>query len=215
MQLLLLAALASANLAVTARGELEWSTHYAKAKESAAAAQKPLLVVLEDPTKKDRCFNDESLASHEEQFDLLKHFQLCRVDVTSPYGKRVADALGVTELPYTAITDKTAKFITFRSAGSMSPAHWAKTLNERKSGERVMMPAAGWQLGRADDGRMAAGTGSADLSQLRARWLLSLIVGGDLSSPVPAHRGFFCAHRLPVDCAVPAARAITPVDSGL
>ncbi len=147
MQLLLLAAMASAQLAVTATGDLEWSAHYAQAKAAAAAAEKPLLVVLENPAEPERRFHDDALASQPEQVDLLKHFQLCRVDVTTPYGKRVADALGATELPYTAITDKTAKYITHRSAGQMSAEHWAKMLDERKSGERIVAPptpAANW-----------------------------------------------------------------------
>ena len=137
MQALLLAALAS----VTVTGDLEWSSHYAQAKAAAATAQKPLLVVLEDPAEPSRRFDTERLASEEEHQDLLKHFQLCRVDVTTPYGKRVAEAIGVSELPYTAITDKTAKYITFRSAGQVSPENWSKTLNDRKDGERLVVPA--------------------------------------------------------------------------
>ena len=93
MQLLLLAAMASAQFAVTATGDLEWSAHYAEAKAAAAAAEKPLLVVLENPGEPQRRFHDDALASQPEQVDLLKHFQLCRVDVTTPYGKRVAEAL--------------------------------------------------------------------------------------------------------------------------
>jgi hypothetical protein len=137
MHALLLAALAS----VTVTSELEWSSHYAQAKSAAATAQKPLLVVLEDPAEPSRRFDTERLASTEEQQDLLKHFQLCRVDVTTPYGKRVAEALSVRELPYTAITDKSAKYITYRAAGQVSPENWVETLNVRKSGERVGVPA--------------------------------------------------------------------------
>ncbi len=125
---------------VTATGDLEWSSHYAQAKSAAATAQKPLLVVLENPSEPKRRFDEEKLASKEEHQKLLKNFELCRVDVTTPYGKRVAEALGATELPYTAITDKTAKYITYRGAGQVSAENWTKTLNERKNGERILAP---------------------------------------------------------------------------
>ena len=137
MQSLLFTAMVSASLAVTAKGDLEWSHDYGKAKAAAAASQRPLLVVLEDPADDDARFDDQMFVAKDSNLKLIRQFELCRVDVKTAYGKRVAKAFGVTKLPYTAITDKTAKYITFRGAGPMSTEQWTKTLETRKRGDRL------------------------------------------------------------------------------
>lgn len=140
MQLLFLAAFASANLAVSATGDLEWTTHYAQAKKSAAEHHRPLLVVLEDPNDPESKFDEAQMVNDESNRELAGKFELCRVDVTTEYGKRVAKAFGANELPYTAITDKSAKFITFRKAGKMNAEQWASTMSETKDGATTVTP---------------------------------------------------------------------------
>jgi hypothetical protein len=134
MQFLLYTAIVVANFGVTAKGELEWSSDYGKAKAAAAAAQRPLLVVLENSNEQATQFDDKLFEAKE--IKLIKQFQLCRVDVNTPYGKKVAEAFKVTKLPYTAITDKTAKYITFRGAGPMSREQWTEALETRKNGDK-------------------------------------------------------------------------------
>jgi hypothetical protein len=134
MQVLLMAAMASASLAVATTGDLQWSDHYANAKRQAAAEQKPLLVVLEDSTKPEGRFDQQSLASQESQVKLLQNYQLCRMDVGTEYGKRVAAAFGAKEFPFTAITDKSANYITFETSGTMSSEQWEQTLTHRMDG---------------------------------------------------------------------------------
>jgi hypothetical protein len=143
MQVLLMAVMATVSLVVSTSSNvathrnLEWSDHYANAKVQAAAQQRPLLVVLENSGDPAGRFNPDQLAADEAQAELLGHFQLCRMDVTTDYGKRVAAAFGASKFPFTAITDKSARYITFQAAGAMSPEQWKETLNSRKDGYLV------------------------------------------------------------------------------
>jgi hypothetical protein len=116
-------------------GELQWSNHYASAKNEAAAAQRPLLVVLENPDDPAGRLNTDQIAGDATQVQLLEHYQLCRMDVTTDYGQRVAAAFGAKQFPFTAITDKSARYIMFRSAGPMSTEQWKQTLASRKNGQ--------------------------------------------------------------------------------
>ncbi len=117
MQVLFVAVIAIASFAVSTTSELKWSNHYAQAKTSAAQQQRPLLVVLENSTDPAGKLDQERLSS---QADLLKQYELCRMDVNTAYGKKVAAAFGATDFPFTAITDKSAKFITYRGDGNLS-----------------------------------------------------------------------------------------------
>jgi hypothetical protein len=125
---------------VTGNGDgsdLEWATHYGQARKSAQQDQRPLLIVLEDPEKPAAKFDDLKLASKAGQKQLLENYKLCRVDVSTPYGKKVKEAFRANELPYTAITDKSAQFITFRGGGDMQPNDWTAALSKHKEGQIV------------------------------------------------------------------------------
>ncbi len=92
MQVLLLAVFATANLAVSTTTELDWSDHYANAKTQAAAEHRPLLVVLENSADPAGRFDQSALVDEGREVELLKHYRLCRMDINTPYGKRVAEA---------------------------------------------------------------------------------------------------------------------------
>ena len=119
---------------VTANSELDWSNDYTKAKAHAREVRRPLLVIMEDPGNEKTKFNDQRLASRKEQIELMKKYQLCRVDVSTNYGRRVAKAFKVSEFPYTAITDKTTAYIAFRGAGQMEDGEWNEMLEEHVKG---------------------------------------------------------------------------------
>ena len=156
MQVLLLAVLATVNLAVSTTGDLDWSDHYANAKSQAAAEQRPLLVVLENPGDPSGKFEQAQLALGGENAELLKNYRLCRMDVTTEYGRRVADAFGAKTFPFTAITDKSAKFVNFRSGGTMSGDRWAQALEQWKQGEPVQTVAVAQPSGEAAYQRVEA-----------------------------------------------------------
>ena len=130
MQLMLIAVLA----ATTGGQSLEWSRHYANAKTQAAAEQRPLLVVVEDSTSPNGRFAVDQLASKKSHVDLLKKYRLCRMDINTAYGRRVAEAFDADTFPMTVITDKTTQYITFRAHGSMNPELWQRTLASRAAG---------------------------------------------------------------------------------
>jgi len=135
MQLVSAMVLMVAGVTGNGSGDLEWTTHYGQARETAKQAKRPLLIVMEDPEKPNAKFDDRQLASESGQKDLLQKYLLCRVDVTTPYGKKVAEAFHAKKFPYTAITDKSATYITFRGAGNMKPNDWNEALDEHKEGE--------------------------------------------------------------------------------
>lgn len=131
MQGLIVAGLASISLTVSAAGapaELEWSAHYANAKAEAAAKQRPLLVVLEDSSNPAGQFKADELATQGQQVELLKKYELCRMDVNTAYGKKVAEAFNATEFPLTVVTDRTANFITYRADGALDTEQWQSML---------------------------------------------------------------------------------------
>jgi hypothetical protein len=123
-------------------GQLDWKSHYGDAKKAAQASGRPLLVVLDNPDQKDAAFDDQTLTGKDHQVELMKNYLLCRVDVSTPYGKRVAAALRAEQFPYTVITDKTATFITFRQGGKMSSEEWNAKLESHKMGETRVVSAA-------------------------------------------------------------------------
>lgn len=131
MQVLIATAIifASAVTGSNSSNELAWSSNYGQAKSEAKAAQRPLLIVMEDPSKPETRLDQQASDS-----ELLQKYQLCRIDVTTEYGKKVAKAFNATEFPYTACTDKTASFITFRGAGKMSVEGWKSVLKDHADG---------------------------------------------------------------------------------
>lgn len=139
MRILACAALVMALVAGATASELDrqldWSDHYANAKQGAATEQRPLLVVLENSADPAGKLDLQAAGNAEKQLELLKQYKLCRMDVNTPYGKRVAEAFHVTKFPFTAITDKTTRYVTFRSSDPMNGDQWTQTLEAKKMGE--------------------------------------------------------------------------------
>ena len=75
-------------------GKLKWKEHYDKTKKSAQTANRPMLLVLENPTKKHEKIDETKLTPKERKILAQEKFELCRVDVNTDYGKRVAAAFG-------------------------------------------------------------------------------------------------------------------------
>jgi hypothetical protein len=105
---------------------LQWSRHYDQAKRAARAAEQPLLVVIEDPSTPSERLDDSRLEA--EQAKLLGDYHLCRVDVRTEYGRRVREAFGARELPFTAIIDKKSRSIVFQRSGQLTLKQWKDAL---------------------------------------------------------------------------------------
>ena len=82
--------------------------------------QRPLLVVLDVPSDPKSAAEPKQLAEEGDYADVLQSYQLCRVDVSSQYGKKVAKAFGANEFPFRAIIDKTGKVILCKKLGKLS-----------------------------------------------------------------------------------------------
>lgn len=119
-------------LGVGADTNLEWNDNYGEVKRIAAQKKMPVVVVLEDPSKPSTSFSEKELEADPEQVKLLRKFQLCRIDVTSNYGKNVAKSFKATRFPYTIMLDKSASYITLRRSEKMTPNQWATSLLANK-----------------------------------------------------------------------------------
>jgi hypothetical protein len=113
----------------------EWSSDYGACLKRAATEQRPLLVVLE---------RRESVAlptaggpppGGPVSGELLGHYVLCRVDVSTAYGAAVADAFHANQFPLTVIIDRTAKRQIYRRAGALSADEWTAALAAHQRGD--------------------------------------------------------------------------------
>ena len=107
---------------------LRWNEHYGRAKAAAEASKRPMVVVLENPSNVNESIDEEQLSEQDRARLRAKNFELCRVNVGTAYGKRVAEAFGAKTFPYTAVTDAQSKSIVFRKAGKMSELDWSTAL---------------------------------------------------------------------------------------
>ena len=117
----------------------EWETDYAKAFQVAQQTRRPLLVVLERPAEVRHQVRQASFTVDPTMNELLKPYVLCRVDVTTPYGREVAKAFSAKEFPLTAITDRTVTTLVFKKVGSFSTQEWVQTLITYQKGERPQL----------------------------------------------------------------------------
>jgi hypothetical protein len=120
---------------VGASPEQTWHDDYAVALREARAARRPILIVLQRPDRANRPVDPANFRAEAAESELLAHFELCRIDVTTEYGKSIAEAFKATEFPYTAITDKSVKLLIFRKAGRLAGDEWTATLATYRYGE--------------------------------------------------------------------------------
>jgi hypothetical protein len=96
--------------------------------------QRPLLVVLDNPADPNAAFDAKLLAAEGEQAKTLKSYRVCRVDVSTEYGQKVAEVFGATQFPHTAIIDKTGSKVLFKKPGQIAGDEWHATLARFEKG---------------------------------------------------------------------------------
>ena len=139
--------LATAILAIGAMAatpqQAQWQSSYGKALKATRAADEPLLVVLDKPNSENARLAPELLSEDVDggDADLLRPYQLCRVDVTTKYGRKVAKAFHATSFPHVAIIDKTGSTVIFRKSGDIRAEEWQRILSRHKSGDRSLAKA--------------------------------------------------------------------------
>jgi hypothetical protein len=132
------ATLALSMLAATPKAP-QWDSSYGKALEATRAGQDPLLVVLDKPGTEDARIEPALLSEDDVSNDnskLLSQYNLCHVDVSTDYGKKVAEAFRAKEFPHVAIIDKTGSVVIFKKSGQIKQDEWKKILTSYKSGDR-------------------------------------------------------------------------------
>lgn len=118
----------------------QWESSYGKALEATRAADAPLLVVLDKPNTDDARLSPELLSDSGAASDaeLLKPYQLCHIDVTTSYGKKVAKAFRAKTFPHVSIIDKTGSTVIFTKSGDIEKPEWKRILSRHKSGDKSL-----------------------------------------------------------------------------
>ena len=126
----------TASAVSTGADAVQWQADYGKALAATRQDDRPLLVVLDVPSDPKSAVETEQFEFEGEQGKLLESYQLCHVDVSTKYGKKVADAFRAKQFPFTAIIDKTGSVVLLKKAGQISDDEWQETLAKYQKGEQ-------------------------------------------------------------------------------
>ena len=127
-----------------------WESDYGRALAKTRSAQKPLLIILDNPRDAEhriepvRLLKEQSADTHSAA--LLEPYELCHVDASTEYGRRVAQVFKAQTLPYMAIIDKTGRKIIYRDSGRITEGEWQTALTTHASGEITRVVPAGYSL---------------------------------------------------------------------
>lgn len=134
VQLLMTGVLAMSAIAAGAN-TAQWQSDYGKALAATRADDHPLLVVLDVPSDPESAAASDQLEAKGEQSELLGSYQRCHIDVSTEYGKKVAQVFAAKEFPFTAIIDKTGSVVLCKKLGKLSSEEWQETLAKYQEGE--------------------------------------------------------------------------------
>ncbi|MEK6233863.1 MAG: hypothetical protein N2C14_04045, partial [Planctomycetales bacterium] len=110
---------------------------YGEALKQTRSQQVPLLIVLDDPaSEEDRLEQIQTMSDDPSHAKLLGNYKLCRVNVSTDYGKKVAGAFQVAKFPHTVVIDRTGTWQLFKKTGRISTQEWVATLETHKEGNR-------------------------------------------------------------------------------
>jgi hypothetical protein len=118
----------------------QWEASYGKALEATRSGGAPLLVVLDKPDSRSARIEPALLSQDSatgQEAELLRPYQLCHVDVTSEYGRKVARAFRADRFPHVAIIDRTGSQVIFRRSGPVSANEWEQILTRHRNGDRL------------------------------------------------------------------------------
>lgn len=132
----IIATLIAVSSVVAAPETTQWHADYGKALSATRNDDRPLLIVLDVPSDPKAAVETEKLEVTGEQSELLDAYQRCHVDVSTEYGKKVAEVFGATKFPFTAIIDKTGSVVICKKMGQLSNKEWQETLAKYQKGER-------------------------------------------------------------------------------
>lgn len=122
---------------VTAPQGPEWHSDYGKALHQTRNDNRPLLMVIDRPADAEARIAPELLTSAENA-DELQNYDLCHIDASTEYGKKVAKVFKAEEFPYVAVIDKTGSVILHSQSGAVSYDQWNSMLTKYEKGERLL-----------------------------------------------------------------------------
>jgi hypothetical protein len=141
IQSLALAVVATQMLAASAVQAPRWEVDYGKALAATRATDnQPLLVVLDNPAEETERINPSLLTPaidvEKAEAPALGAYRLCRIDVTSEYGKKVAEVFKAKKFPYVAIIDRTGSVILHSQTGPVDVKVWDEQLIRYQDGNQ-------------------------------------------------------------------------------
>ena len=110
----------------------QWSSDYATALKQTRSDDRPMLVVIDEPGVAEKSLDEQVLTNM--AGGALADYQLCHVDATTSYGKKVAEAFKAELFPYIAITDKAGKVILHSQAGEVTADEWNTMVTKYRTG---------------------------------------------------------------------------------
>ena len=133
--------------------QIQWLSDYGQALKETKRDRMPLLIVLEAPQSEGKL--EQVSAKSAKSDPLLKKYKLCRIDVTTEYGKKVAQAFRVASFPHTVVIDKTGSTQIYKNTGGMSSSQWSSMLSTYQHGNRRVVstsyreafPSSGYSFG--------------------------------------------------------------------
>ncbi|TWT88418.1 hypothetical protein Mal64_18990 [Pseudobythopirellula maris] len=132
---LTVAAALSASTPTTTETTADWQADYGKALEQTRSDDRPLLVVIDSPSDETQRVDPTLLDPQSGKFPLEK-YDLCHVDVTTEYGKQVAEAFSATTFPHVSIIDRSGSVILHKQSGAVSEKQWNDALAKHERGLR-------------------------------------------------------------------------------
>lgn len=113
----------------------EWHTDYGKALSQTRTDDRPLLMVIDNPADETARIAPELLNS-DQAVEALAPYDLCHIDATTQYGKKVAEAFKTDQFPYVAFVDKSGSVILHSRSGELAGDQWNALLAKYKNGEK-------------------------------------------------------------------------------
>lgn len=127
-------AIAAALICGTAANASEWQSDYAAALTETRTDKRPLLMVIDEPGVAQRSISEALL--NDTTNSALAEYELCHVDVSTPYGQKVAEAFKTKQFPYVAFIDKSGSVILHSQTGELSSSEWSELVNKYRTGEK-------------------------------------------------------------------------------
>ncbi|MCA9247224.1 MAG: hypothetical protein KDA42_08925 [Planctomycetales bacterium] len=124
----------AATLLSAAPDTARWTNDYGLALTETRQTNRPLLVMLDNPNDPEQAVANSQIKPTGFTASTLQRYHLCRVDVSTDYGKEVAKVFRASEFPSAVIIDPTGRQIIYRRTGRLSDSEWDSILTQYQDG---------------------------------------------------------------------------------